>query len=74
MPPSGASAFEKHYSVKDLAALWGFSERTIRRIFAEESGVVEWCQEERRSKRAYRSWRIPESVALRVHRKMKRAS
>jgi hypothetical protein len=74
IPPSGAAAFEKHYSVKELAGIWGFSERTIRRMFADESGVLEWTQEETRSKRGYRTWRIPESVALRVHRKMRRVS
>ena len=72
-PPTTAP-FEKHYSVKELAGLWGFSERTIRRMFAAEPGVLEWAQEETRSKRSYRTWRIPESVAQRVYRKMKRAS
>ena len=74
IPPSGSAVFEKHYSVKELATLWSFSERTIRRMFTGESGVLEWMQEETRSKRSYRTWRIPESVALRVYRKMRRAS
>jgi hypothetical protein len=72
IPPS-APVFERHYSVKDLAALWALSERTIRRIFADEPGIIEWGQAETRSKRAYRTLRIPESVAQRVHRRMRRA-
>ena len=47
-----ASAFEKHYSVKELATLWNLSDRTIRRMFAGEPGVVEWGASERRRKRA----------------------
>ncbi len=43
--------------------LESFSERTIRWMFADVSGVLEWAQEETHSKRGYRTWRIPESVA-----------
>jgi transcriptional regulator GlxA family with amidase domain len=67
-------AFEKHYSVRELAAQWNLSERTIRRMFAGEPGVVEWGQDETRSKRTYKTLRIPESVAQRVHRKLRKAS
>jgi hypothetical protein len=74
IPPSGAPAFEKHFSVQELAVLWGLSERTIRRIFAAEPGVVSWGRTESRSKRAYRTVRIPGSVAQRVYRKLRRAS
>ena len=36
------TALERHYSVQELVALWGFSEKTIRRMFNGEPGVVEW--------------------------------
>lgn len=75
--PSGSEAapvFEKHYSVKELAGLWNLSERTIRRMFVGEPGVVEWGADERRRKRPYKTIRIPESVARRVHRRLRKAS
>jgi hypothetical protein len=33
-------ALEKHYSVYELSQLWGLSEKTIRRLFTDEPGVV----------------------------------
>lgn len=74
IPPSSVPAFEKHFSVRELAGSWGLSERTIRRIFAGEAGVICWGRNESRSKRAYKTVRIPESVAHRVYRKLRRAS
>ena len=71
--PDPTSVFERHYSVKELASLWNLSDRTIRRIFIGEPGVLEWGACERMRKRAYKTLRIPESVARRVHRKLKRA-
>lgn len=70
--PDPASAFEKHYSVKELATLWNLSDRTIRRMFVGEPGVVAWGASERRRKRAYKTLRIPESVARRVHRRLRK--
>jgi hypothetical protein len=63
-------ALEKHYSVIEVAKLWGLSENTIRRMFTGEPGVVEWGSEESRFKRAYKTMRIPESVLQRVHRRL----
>ena len=64
-------ALEKHYSVLELAQMWGLSEKTIRRIFNNEPGVVKWGHEEGRFKRGYVTLRIPESVIQRVHRRMR---
>ncbi len=66
-------AFEKHYSIAEIVALWGLSEKTIRRIFAGEPDVLEWGHDEQRFKRAYRTLRIPESVLQRVHRRIRKA-
>jgi AraC-like DNA-binding protein len=74
MPPSSVPAFERHFSVRELAQFWGLSERTIRRIFAGEAGVIRWGRDESRSKRAYKTLRIPDSVAQRVYRKLRKAS
>jgi transcriptional regulator GlxA family with amidase domain len=66
-------ALEKHYSVSELAQLWQLSEKTIRRMFLDEPGVVKWGHEEKRFKRAYMTLRIPESVVQRVHRRLRQA-
>ena len=71
IPPSRTPAFEKHFTVQELASLWNLSEMTIRRMFAGEPGVVSWGRNETRSKRAYKTLRIPESVAQRVYRRLK---
>jgi hypothetical protein len=67
-------AFERHYSVADLVTLWGLSEKTIRRIFVGEPGVLEWGHDEERFKRGYKTMRIPQSVVQRVHRRMRKVS
>lgn len=67
-------ANEKHYSVAELAKLWKLSERTIRRMFENEPGVLCWGSSERRFKRGYKTLRIPETVMLRVHRQLRIAS
>ena len=67
-------ANEKHYSVVEVAKLWALSERTIRRMFENEPGVLCWGSSERRFKRVYKTLRIPETVMLRVHRRLRIAS
>lgn len=64
-----ALGLERHYSVGEIAELWGLSERTIRRMFENEEGVLQWGSPETRRKRGYITLRIPESVMLRVHLK-----
>jgi AraC-like DNA-binding protein len=66
--PSAAS-MERHYSVAQVAAQWGLSEDTVRRLFEHEPGVlVIEPPRGRYSRRRYRTLRIPESVIARVHR------
>jgi hypothetical protein len=74
--PSGFSDFanEKHYSVNEIAKLWALSEKTVRRIFEREPGVIQWSREETLHKRGYRTLRVPETVLHRVHRKLRKAS
>jgi hypothetical protein len=64
---------EKHYSVLELAQLWQLSEKTIRRMFENEPGVILWGVAESRSRRRYRTLRIPATVVLRVHRQLRAA-
>lgn len=65
---------ERHYSVLEVATMWSLSERTIRRIFEEEPGVINWGHAETRRKRRYQTLRIPESVLKRVYQRIQKAS
>ena len=69
----GSFAFEKHYRVKELAALWGLSPKTVTRIFADEAGVVRVANDGT-TKRKYATLSIPESVASRVHERLGNAT
>jgi hypothetical protein len=60
---------ERHYSPEELAGLWSLSSDTIRRIFEREPGVLVIERAKTRTRR-YRTLRIPENVALRVHRQL----
>jgi hypothetical protein len=60
---------EKHYRVPELAKLWNLSEDTIRRLFADEPGVLVLPNRDggRKRCRRYTTLLIPESVVRRVH-------
>ena len=62
-------AAEKHYRVKELAALWGMSADMITRLFHEEPGVLR-VDNFGSAKRKYAVLSIPETVALRVHERL----
>ena len=61
---------ERHYSPADLAKAWGVNVETIRNIFREEPGVVKIGEKDPQHKRPYLTLRIPESVAVRVHKRL----
>jgi hypothetical protein len=65
------TTFERHYSVEQLAVMWGMSDDFVRRLFVHEPDVVVFFKY-RPGKRTYRVLRIPESVAQRVHRRLRR--
>jgi hypothetical protein len=58
-----------HYTVKELAALWGFGVDKIRELFEGEPGVIKLQNPAKKGKRAYVTLRIPEKVAARVERR-----
>src|ERR1017187_5257999 len=60
-------ATERHYTPKQLADVWGLAPDTIRELFESEPGVLVIGSNGTRTKRRYRTFRIPESVAARVH-------
>lgn len=60
--------FERHFSTRTLAEIWGFSEDTVARWFEDEPGVLKHGETNtKRGKRRKLYLRIPESVALRVY-------
>jgi len=58
---------ERHFSPKQLADLWSMSHDSIIRLFRNEPGVLKSCPPHRRGERRRHTYRIPESVAKRVH-------
>lgn len=64
---------ERHYSVKEVAEMWSLSPDAVRRVFADEPGVLVIGDSSSPYKRTYRTLRIPQSTLERVHRRMSRA-
>jgi len=58
---------EKHFKPGQLANLWGFHPDKIRAWFKDQPGVLVEDRPEKLHKRAYKSVRIPASVAARVY-------
>ena len=57
------TSFEKHYTIGELAKIWGMSIATVRRLVMLEPDVIR-----RRGPLGRKtSYRIPESVARRIH-------
>lgn len=54
------------YTVAEVAAMTGFSVRTVTRLFSEERGVIVLPRPTQMNKRRYRSLRIPRAVYDRV--------
>lgn len=67
-----SAATERHYSPDELGKIWNLSADTVRRLFEREPGVLIIERAAARARR-YRTLRIPESVAQRVHRRMSHA-
>jgi len=65
-----SGALERHYTPDELAAIWSLSADTVRRLFEREPGVLVIEHTKNSARRRYRTLRIPESVALRVHRRL----
>lgn len=68
---SGRAA-EEHDTVAELARRWGWSKKTVARVFEDEPGVLILDRPETRYKRGYRTITIPKSVSDRVHRRLER--
>jgi hypothetical protein len=64
------NAAERHYTPQELAQLWAVSIQTIREVFKNEEGVLKIGSDGTRTRRGYKTLRIPESVAERVHTRL----
>ena len=67
--PAQPTLMEHHFSVKELAEMWGLSPVAVRRMFRNESGVIRFGKENKGHIRDYVTLRIPASVAERVYRR-----
>jgi hypothetical protein len=61
---------ERHFSPQEIAAQWGLSDDSVRRLFQNEPGVLRIGEAKPRHKRRYLTLRIPQSVMERVHRRL----
>lgn len=72
-PGRGGIAGERFLTVAEVAAMWGLSTVSVRRLFLQEPGVLVIGRREeqaRAHKRVYRTLRIPESVVVRVRQRL----
>lgn len=60
-------AIEQHYTPEEIADRWKLHPETVKRMFAEEPGVLSAGAEQKPGKRKKVCLRIPESVLQRVH-------
>jgi len=61
------TTFERHFSIKELEKLWSLGRETIRRMLQDADGVVRVRMGSRGENSTYR---VPESVARRIHLKL----
>jgi hypothetical protein len=67
-------ALMRHFTVGEIAALWGLSDDAVRNIFAQEPGVLMLGGQPKPGKRrGHVTLRIPEDVLQRVHRRLSKA-
>jgi hypothetical protein len=63
------TTFERHLTVDELAEQWNVSRKFVSQLVVHEPGVIIFWRQ-RPGRRVYRTIRIPESVATRIHRRM----
>ena len=61
---------ERHYSVSQIAEMWGLSKGTVIRIFQDDPTVLKIGRLGTRFKRKYILLRVPESTLDRVYRRL----
>ena len=74
--PEAPAALERHFTVAEVAEMWGWGETKVRELFRTEPGVLRSAPlralRPRKGDNTARrvSLRIPESVLLRVHARL----
>lgn len=62
---------EKHFDLSELAATWGLSVETIRKLFADDPRVGKMPSASGSAgRRRYCTLRIPSTVAARLHKRL----
>jgi beta-N-acetylglucosaminidase len=62
---------ERNFTFSELAATWGLSVETIRRLFADEPGVLKMpTNSAPTGRRRYHTLRIPSTAAIRLHKRL----
>jgi hypothetical protein len=61
-------AFERHYRISELARQWALGRETVRRLVQHEPDVVKIRMGR---KKRYNHYSVPESVAQRIHRRLR---
>jgi len=65
------STFEKHYSISDLKNQWAIGRETVRKLIANEPGVIKIRLGKKQANTRYS---VPESVARRIHTRLLNAA
>lgn len=63
-------AFERHFTVPEVSAMWNLGVDVVRRLFENDPDVIKIGHDEILHKRRYITLKIPESVVRRVHRRI----
>jgi hypothetical protein len=63
-------AFERHFTIKQIAGLWALSEDVVRRLFENDPDIVRVGHDEQLHLRRHWTFTIPESVVRRIHRRI----
>jgi AraC-like DNA-binding protein len=64
-------ALERHWSIQEIATTWNLSKQTVTKYFQDEPGVLKHANTPTRKRRTYATLRVPESVLIRVHTRLK---
>jgi hypothetical protein len=68
---AGPVATERHYTLAEVASMWGLCWKTIRKLFDKEPGIVVIGHAGDNTRNRYQTVRIPESVLVRVYQRMR---
>ena len=68
---NAAVGTEPHFSPAELAANWGYSAATWRRLIQDEPGVLRLQGMGAAGKRTYTTYSVPASVAARIYQRLR---